>query len=97
LPQLGRNLVEGHPVVLAVVELDPALVDDDRRVDPSGGLACSRQRARHDPSHATKCLAEEGRLLLAELVERRVEMAEQETAGVGRRSAVTYEHQHARS
>jgi hypothetical protein len=97
VPHLGRDLVERKSVVLAVVEFDPALVDDERRVDPAGRLACPRQWARHHPRHRAEGLGDESGLLLAEFVERRVEMAEQQSAGVGRRSTVTYEHQHARS
>ncbi len=95
-PHGRRHLGDRLAVVDAVIQLDPALVDDDRRPQQGGGLARPQQGTGHDagrPGDVPPPGQGPG-LAQTELGQRRVQAAEEQVGGVGRRLAVTQENQH---
>ena len=86
-----------HPLVLAVGELDPAIVDLDREPEALGRLPRPHQRTRDHGVDRADEGRDRRRLLAPDLVERLVEASLQQTAGVRRRATVPNEVEHALS
>ena len=91
------HLGRGHALVLAVGELDPAIVDLDREPEALGRLPRPHQRTRDHGVDRADEGRDRRRLLAPDLVERRVEPALQQAAGVRRRATVPNEVEHALS
>ena len=94
-PDLRADGLDGHAVELAVVQLDPALVDLDRQAERLGGLPGPPERAGDHPVGRLDGHRQLLGLHAAELVQRRVEPPLQEAAGVEVGPAVADEDEHA--
>src|SRR5262249_4052987 len=88
---------EDDAVVLAVVDLDPAVVDLNGCTDVLRRLPRPQQRTRDHPVDTLQHLADRRRLGHADVVERRVEPADETAAGVEGGAAVADEDEHAPS
>ena len=100
LPHLRRDVAQGLALVLAVVDLDPAIVDHHghRESEERGGLPGPGERAALEHvDRVAQQLPHGDRLRHAPLGEVRIGPSEEEASRVGFRLAVPDQDQHAGS